>query len=166
MEQANSQAKVIARTFGINTVALRFGNVYGPGSENKLSVVAKFIKQVLSQETLEIYGDGSQTRDFIYIDDLIDAIILSSIKKGIGGETFQIANNSETTINEIIRIIVKEFNKRGFKNISLKNVETRLGDVERNYSDTQKAYSFLGWKPKVKLEQGISNTITYFINKK
>ena len=62
------------RTFGIETVCLRFSNVYGPGSTHKSSVVAKFIKQALNGETLEIYGDGTQTRDFIYIDDLIDAI--------------------------------------------------------------------------------------------
>ena len=63
------------RTFGVNTVALRFGNVYGPGSTHKSSVVAKFIKQALQGETCVIYGDGTQTRDFIYIDDLVRAII-------------------------------------------------------------------------------------------
>lgn len=62
------------RTFGVETIALRFGNVYGPGSGHKNSVVAKFIKQTMQGETLEIYGDGNQTRDFIYIDDLINAI--------------------------------------------------------------------------------------------
>ena len=55
------------RSYGVNTVALRFGNVYGPGSTHKSSVVAKFIRQAMNGETLEIYGDGSQTRDFIYL---------------------------------------------------------------------------------------------------
>jgi UDP-glucose 4-epimerase len=59
------------RTFGIDTVCLRFGNVYGPRSKKKSSVVAKFIRQALNGETCEIYGDGTQTRDFIYFDDLI-----------------------------------------------------------------------------------------------
>ena len=63
-----------ARCFGIDTVALRFGNVYGPGSGHKSSVVAKFISRALAGETLEIYGDGLQTRDFIYLDDLIEAV--------------------------------------------------------------------------------------------
>lgn len=62
------------QTFGINTVTLRFGNVYGPGSSHKNSIVAKFIKQAKNGEICEIYGDGTQTRDFIYIDDLISAI--------------------------------------------------------------------------------------------
>ena len=66
------------KSFGIDTVMLRFGNVYGPRSLHKSSVVAKFIRQALDGETLEVYGDGTQTRDFIYIDDLVDALILSS----------------------------------------------------------------------------------------
>lgn len=65
------------KTFGIKTVVLRFGNVYGPGSSRKNSVVAKFIKQAMQGETLEIYGDGKQTRDFIYVEDLCNAIHLS-----------------------------------------------------------------------------------------
>ena len=65
------------RTFDVETIALRFGNVYGPGSGHKNSVVAKFIRQAMQGETLEIYGDGKQTRDFIYIDDLIQAICLA-----------------------------------------------------------------------------------------
>ncbi len=67
------------RTFGVKTVALRFGNVYGPGSTHKSSVVAKFIRQAMQGETCEIYGDGSQTRDFIYIDDLTEAILKAAL---------------------------------------------------------------------------------------
>jgi UDP-glucose 4-epimerase len=69
------------RTFGLKTVSLRFGNVYGPRSRHKNSVIAKFFKQALNGKTLEIYGDGNQTRDFIYIDDLIQAICLAVTPK-------------------------------------------------------------------------------------
>ena len=86
------------RTYGLETVALRFGNVYGPGSTHKGSVVAKFIRQALAGETLEIYGDGTQTRDFIYVDDLIKAIWQASRVPNIGGEESQIATNRETTL--------------------------------------------------------------------
>src|ERR687898_1246426 len=79
------------RTFGVETVTLRFGNVYGPLSGHKNSVVARFIKRAVEGEVLEIYGDGSQTRDYIYIGDLIRAIKLSVTTEGVGGETFQIA---------------------------------------------------------------------------
>lgn len=149
------------RTFGIKTVSLRFANVYGPLSKHKNSVVAKFLKQAFSGETLEIYGDGKQTRDFIYIDDLIQAIILS-IRSDIGGEAFQIATYKETTVNEIadkIRNIIE--NETGRK-VSVIHGETRLGDVKRNYSDISKAKRMLGFSPKFDLDRGLKNTFEYF----
>src|SRR5207245_1208344 len=95
---------VYARCFGLKTVVLRFGNAYGPRSGHKQSVVAKFIKQALDGEALEIYGDGAQTRDFIFIDDLVDAI-QRAVHAGGGGEIFQIASNRETTVGEIAEFI-------------------------------------------------------------
>lgn len=152
------------RTYEIDTIILRFGNIYGPGSKNKSSVISKFIRQALNGETLEVYGDGNQTRDFIFIDDLTDAILLCSKSPYIGGEIFQIASNSETTISEIANMIGKELNRQGIKSFSLKNVSARIGDVKRNYSDTSKARKKLGWQSKVRLNEGLSKTVSYFLN--
>jgi UDP-glucose 4-epimerase len=150
------------KTFGVDTVALRFGNVYGPGSIHKSSVVAKFIKKAFNRETLEIFGDGSQTRDFIYIDDLISAVILASTKKDVGGEVFQIASNNETTVGEITEKLIETLKRYGVTNIVVKNSEKRLGDVMRNYSDTSKAKMILGWSPQVNQEMGLEHTVKYF----
>ena len=79
--------------YGIDTVALRFGNVYGPLSGKKESVVAKFINRTMKGEILEIYGDGTQTRDFIYVQDLAGAISHAANVQGIGGNVFQIATS-------------------------------------------------------------------------
>ena len=152
------------KTFNLDTVILRFGNVYGPGSIHKSSVVAKFIQKALAGEVLEIYGDGNQTRDFIFIDDLIDAIILSLTSDDIGGEIFQISSNKETAIEDLKNIIVAELINRGIKNTIIKNVLKRVGDVKRNYSDTAKAKKKLGWKPRVQLKVGISRTVSYFLD--
>lgn len=151
------------RTFDLQTIALRFGNVYGPGSKNKASVVAKFIKQALDNETCEIYGDGSQTRDFIYIFDLVDAII-KAVESDIGGEIFQIATSRERTINEIVLAIKKELHKYNIT-MNIVNGEYRKGDVMRNFSDTNKAQKLLKWKAVTPLEEGITKTIEYFLNK-
>lgn len=151
------------KTFGIDTVMLRFGNVYGPGSVHKNSVVAKFIRQAICGEALEIYGDGSQTRDFIYIDDLINAVLLASSVSNVGGEAFQIATNKETTLGELADLLIKALSDAGFKNIKLINKERRLGDVMRNYSDTTKARYKLGWCADYSLEFGIKKTVEYFI---
>jgi UDP-glucose 4-epimerase len=149
------------RTFGIKTIALRFGNVYGPRSKHKSSVIAKFFRNALENQPLEIYGNGGQTRDFIYIDDLIQAIVLAA-RAPFGGEVFQIATDKETTINKIadhIKRIVKE--RMG---IELKVVHKgeRLGDVMRNYSDISKAKKYLGFKPEYDLAEGLELTFNYF----
>jgi UDP-glucose 4-epimerase len=154
------------KTFGIDTVMLRFGNVYGPGSLHKSSVVAKFILQALKGEALEIYGDGQQTRDFIYIDDLINAMMLAAVKDNIGGEAFQIASSQETTVGEITDKLVVILQKHGIADINVINSETRLGDVRRNFSDTSKAKAFLGWVPTMSQDVGLNNTVEYFLNEK
>jgi UDP-glucose 4-epimerase len=152
------------KTFGIDTVALRFGNVYGPGSAKKSSVVAKFIKQAMSGETLAIYGNGKQTRDFIYIDDLLEAIRLAATQQNIGGEVFQIATNKETTMLEMVETLLPLLSKEGFDNISVSYEEKRKGDVLRNYSDTSKAAEILGWKVATALPKGLSSTVKWFAN--
>lgn len=151
-------------TFGINTVSLRFGNVYGPFSKHKNSVVAKFFKLALSEQPLEVYGDGNQTRDFIYIDDLIEAIMLS-VNADIGGEIFQIATYRETTINEIAEKIKEIVEKALFIEVKVIHSKSRIGDVRRNYSDISKAKRLLGFEPKFTLDEGLRKTFEYFISK-
>ncbi len=151
------------RTFGLETIALRFGNVYGPGSGHKNSVVAKFIRQAMSGETLKIYGDGNQTRDFIYIGDLIRAIRLAASKENIGGEIFQIATSAETTVSELtakLLVILADF---GYADIQLNHMAPRLGDVRRNFSDTSKAQKMLGWKAETDLSEGLRKTVEWFV---
>ncbi len=163
------------RTFGLKTVALRFGNVYGPRSKHKSSVVAKFFKQALAGETLEIYGDGNQTRDFIYIDDLIQAICLAvnpkpaSQSSALGtqsscyyGEVFQIATHKETTVNEIATMIKDILRKEAGLDVRIAYGESRLGDVKRNYSDISKAKRMLGYEPNYDLNRGLRETFEYF----
>lgn len=152
------------RSFGVETVALRFSNVYGPGSTHKSSVVAKFIKQALKGETLVIYGDGSQTRDFIYIDDLINALVLSATKEGIGGETFQIATSRETTLEEITELILRVLSDYGINKPKVEKTEHRLGDVKRNFSDTTKAEEILRWACRSNLYEGLQKTVGWFVD--
>ena len=150
--------------YGIETVALRFGNVYGEGSGKKGSVVAKFIKQALAGERLEIYGDGSQTRDFIHISDLVRAIDRASVVPGIGGEVFQIATASETTVAEITEALLNVLESEGVARPEVYNGATRDGDVARNFSDTSKARRILDWTPAVRLEDGLKRTVRFFLD--
>lgn len=151
------------RTFGLKTVPLRFGNVYGPRSKHKNSVVAKFFKSALKGEPLEIYGDGNQTRDFIFIEDLIRAVLLAAAAE-VGGEVFQIATYKETTVNEIAEKIKDIVERKTGISVPVIYGQRRTGDVRRNYSDISKAEGMLGFKPLYDLEAGIEKTFDYFLN--
>src|SRR5215204_4019886 len=153
------------QTFGIGTVALRFGNVYGPLSGHKNSVVARFIKRAREGEVLEIYGDGTQTRDFILVDDLIGAIRLSATVEDVGGEVFQIATSSETTVQELTDRLIPALAAGGIENIHVRKTAARRGEVRRNYADTSKAQRMLGWKADVGLDEGLRRTVEWFLGK-
>jgi UDP-glucose 4-epimerase len=153
-------------TFGVETVALRFSNVYGPGSAHKESVVARFIRNAVKGEILEIYGDGKQTRDFIYIDDLVRAILLSTIVKGIGGEIFHVATNRETTIAELVERLMPILAEQGINRVQIRHKGPRKGDVLRTFSDVSKAKEVLGWKSMMDIADGLRHTVLYFKNLK
>jgi UDP-glucose 4-epimerase len=149
------------RTFGVKTIALRFGNVYGTRSKHKISVIAKFFKEALAGKSLEIYGDGNQTRDFIFIKDLVQAIMKSS-RVDAGGEIFQIATYKETTINEIADEIKLLVEKECGRKVKIIHGKERTGDVKRNYSDITKARNMLGFEPMYDLKKGLEATFEYF----
>lgn len=150
-------------SFDVDTVALRFGNVYGPGSSHKNSVVATFVRNALAGRTLEIYGDGVQTRDFVYIDDLIDAIALAAEVPGVGGTVFQIATGSETTVNELAELLVEVLARHGVRDAKLAHAAPLPGEIRRNYADTSRARQRLGWVPRVSLEDGLDRTVAWYL---
>lgn len=154
-----------SRTFGVPTVVLRFGNVYGPGSGHKSSVVAKFIKGAMAGQPLEIYGDGRQTRDFLYVDDLIRAVRLAATTSDATGETFQIATSAETTVGELAENLVSALAAAGIRDVDVRHAALRLGDVRRNYSDTSKARAVLGWRAGIPLEEGLRRTVAFFADR-
>jgi len=150
--------------FCVETVSLRFGNVFGPGSVHKGSVVAKFIRRAIRGNVLEVYGDGAQTRDFIYIDDLIEAIWLSATVPGIKGEVFQIATGRERSVNELTDALVAALKRAGVGGTTVTHGPSQAGEVLRNFSDTSKANRMLGWEPIVDLDVGLQRTIDWFLD--
>jgi UDP-glucose 4-epimerase len=151
------------RSFGLETVALRFGNVYGPGSDHKGSVVAAFVRRALVGKPLEIYGDGGQTRDFIFVDDLVGAICRAATVPGIGGQVFHIATAQETTISELAGVLRLILAQHGFTRTELRNAPPRTGDVRRNFADASKAAALLGWRAGVPLEEGLDRVVRWFV---
>lgn len=148
-----------AAAFGITTVILRFGNVYGPGSMKKESVVSKFIKKGLKELPIQIYGNGRQTRDYIFVDDLITAIHLSAATQLNGANIYQIATSKETSILELvthIKSVLKDY--RGI-DLQVDFTDPITGDAIQNFSDTSKAERELGWKASTDLHFGLMQTM-------
>ena len=150
-------------SFGIDTVVLRFGSVYGPCAEHDTSVVAKFIRSALDRKPLEVFGDGQQTRDFIFIDDLVHALHLAGTVPDIGGETFQIATSAETAVDELVEKLLPALDEAGIPPAEVRHTAPRVGDIQRNFSDTSKARDMLGWRAEVKLSDGLRRTVAWFV---
>ena len=144
-------------SWGLGTVVLRFGNVYGSFSAHKNSVVSRFLKDILTKGQITIDGDGQQTRDFIYVDDLCRAIILA-IESEVSGEVFQIATGVETSILELAALVQQVINQH----VKLHHGPPRQGDVRKNYSAITKVREILGWEPRVGLLDGLRETLAWF----
>jgi UDP-glucose 4-epimerase len=149
-------------SYGLQTVALRFSNVYGPYSYLKASAVAAFYKRILQGQPLTIYGDGNQTRDFLFTEDLVAAVLMA-IEKAPGGEVFQIASGRETSVNELIATMREVVPEARFET---KHEPARRGEILRNYSDISKARKILGYAPQTDLPTGLKKTWDWFLSNK
>ncbi len=152
-------------SFGLKTVSLRFANCYGPYSEHKSSVIARFMKWAKEGKPLIIYSDGNQTRDFVHADDVCQAIYLAltatqqtkmplgapSLANDLYGSVFQIGTGIETSINELAELIKEMVGTTP----QIIHEAERTGEIKRNYSDITKARTVLGFEPKVKLREGL-----------
>jgi UDP-glucose 4-epimerase len=140
-------------SWGLGTVALRFGNVYGPFSGRKQSVVAKFFGEIDAGRPLVVDGDGGQTRDFIYVEDLCRAV-LAALDADVAGEVFQIATGVETSIGELAALVQAVVGR----DVVVSAGPPRTGDVRQSYAVVAKAHAQLGWQPQVTLEAGLRKT--------
>ena len=138
-------------SFGLKTISLRFANCYGPYSDHKSSVIARFMGWAREGKPLIIYGDGNQTRDFIHIVDVCQAIYLSLMTLDFYSEVFQIASGVETTINELAEMIEEVTGNK----LQIIHQMERKAEIRRNYADVSKARAFLGFQPKVELREGL-----------
>jgi UDP-glucose 4-epimerase len=147
-----------AGSFGMSTVALRFSNVYGPYSLHKDNAIPNFIRRCLRGERLEIYGDGSQTRDFIHVHDLCDGIIAAVRADEIGGEVFQLGTSVETSVTELARLIQEVTGA----DTEIDYEERRAGEVYKSRVDITKAQRLLGFEPKIELRDGLAQTAEWY----
>ena len=151
-------------SFGLPTTVLRFSNVYGPHSFHKGSVIAHFIKRLLAGQSLVIYGDGEQTRDFLYVDDIsrIIAAILEDESGKTVGEVFQLGTGTETSVNQLVAIL----NRLAPAPMEIRFESERKGEIKRNYASPKKLFNTLGIKAETTLDTGIAKTWEWFAENK
>jgi len=152
--QAENYLKLYNKTYGINYVIFRFATVYGPRqkvSQEWKPIIMEFITKLKNGEAPTIYWDGEQTRDFIYVKDVVSALVLAIDVDDAENETMILGSGKEISINELYRTVSRLMNV----DIEPKRGPMQLGDIRRMLYDCKKAQRILGWRPEVTLEQGI-----------
>jgi UDP-glucose 4-epimerase len=144
-------------SWGLGTVVLRFGNVYGPFSKHKGSVVAKFLTDISAGNKIVVDGDGQQTRDFVYVGDLCRAILLA-LESEVSGEVFQVATGTETTIAKLADLVKQASRSEA----AVTHGPPRQADIRKNYSAIEKIRRMLAWEPEVDLRRGLQMTMKWF----
>ena len=153
---AEAATATYSRTYNLNTKIVRIFNTYGPRMQlNDGRVVTNFIVQALKGEDITVYGDGSQTRSFSFVDDTVNGII--ALMESSHNDVFNIGNPNEITINELASKIIELTNS----NSKLINKLLPQDDPKQRQPDITKAKSLLNWQPEVDLEVGLSKTIEW-----
>jgi UDP-glucose 4-epimerase len=150
---AEGYCRAFNRCYGLGTVVLRYFNVYGPGQGNSAysGVITRFLEKAFRGEPLIVYGDGGQTRDFIYMDDVVKATILALEGDGVEGETFNVCTGKPTSVNELLQVVSAIVGR----DLEVVCDKPRKGDIRSNYGDPSKAEKTLGFKAKTSLREGI-----------
>jgi nucleoside-diphosphate-sugar epimerase len=161
---AENYCRVFAKVYELHTISLRYFNVYGPRQKYGFysGVIPTFIQQVARNEPPTIYGDGQQSRDFTYVEDVVQANLLSLEKEVAKGEVFNIAAGRPITVNRLAALTIELKEK---KNLSPVHLQPRTGDIRYSYADISKAKRFLGYSPNFTIEDGLPRVIAWMQKK-
>ena len=154
--------QVFTRVYGLETVSLRYFNVFGPrqdpGSQYS-GVVSRFISALLSDERPVIYGDGEQSRDFTYIENVVFANLSAAEAPDAAGKVINVANGERITLNQLLMELKDLTGKQG---VDVEYLEPRVGDVRHSLADITMARELLGYESKVDLREGLKRTIDWW----
>ena len=157
---AEGYCRAFSQVYGLETVAVRYFNVFGPRQDplsQYAAVIPKFITAALRGERPVIFGDGEQSRDFTYIDNTVDGTLLASTAEGVAGETFNVACGEATTLNQLLHHV---------RDISGKDIEAvyearQPGDLQRSQADISRAREALGYDPAIDVRAGLERTFVH-----
>jgi UDP-glucose 4-epimerase len=144
--------------YGIETVSLRIFNAYGPGQELPPSyppVIPQLLKQAQGGGSLVIFGDGSQTRDFVYVDDVVEALVLAAMVGDVNRAVINVGSGQGVSINDLAAKVARVTGKR----VNVLHNQAQGGGVSRLVANVERAQQLLGWQPRTDLEKGLRLTL-------
>jgi UDP-glucose 4-epimerase len=154
-------ASVWSRLYGVETVGLRYFNVFGPRQDpasEYAAVIPRFILWGFRGEPLEIHGSGEQSRDFTYIDNVVEANVLAAVADGASGGVFNIACGDRISLLDIVGRLERLLGR----SLARRHTPARAGDVPHSLADIDRATRALGYTPKVDFDEGLARTVEYF----
>jgi UDP-glucose 4-epimerase len=146
--------------YGLETVSLRYFNVFGPSQDpdsQYSAVIPKFIRAMLANEPVTVYGDGEQSRDFTYVDNVVEANLLAMRANGAVGKVFNIGCGEQITLNRLIRVLEKILSTRAIVNYT----DPKVGDVRHSVADVGLARRVLGYQHNISFEMGLRKTVEW-----
>lgn len=150
--------------YGIRTCSLRLTNTYGPrlrAKDSRQTFLGIWIKQIITGEDIKIFGDGQQIRDFNYVDDVVDAFLMSAVSEEAYGQVYNLGCNESINLLDLAKLLIK-INKAGSYSIIPFPPDLKKIDIGDYYGDFKKIRSKLGWEPKTSLEEGLTLTLEYY----
>ncbi len=153
--------EAFAAVYPLETVRLRFFNIFGPrqrADSPYSGVIAIFAAALAAGRTPTVFGDGRQTRDFTYVADVVQALLLAAEKPGVSGEVFNVGTGQPTTLLELVAAL----NEQLGASVTPRHAETRPGDIRHSRADIAKARRLLGYAPQVSFKEGLAHTLAWY----
>jgi UDP-glucose 4-epimerase len=148
---AENYCRIYHQTYGVDVVSLRYFTVYGPRQRPDMAFY-KWTKHIFERKPTTIYGDGNQTRDFTYIDDIVDGTVGACKAEDVDGEIFNIAGGSRISVNEVVGMLIE---MSGVDDVQIVHEASKPGDVEDTHADISKASRLFGYHPEVRIKKGL-----------
>jgi UDP-glucose 4-epimerase len=159
-QAGEAYCRAFSEVYGLETVALRYFNVFGPRqdpSSQYAAVVPRFIRAALDGTAVTVHGDGEQSRDFTYVQNVVDANLLAAEATGVDGQALNVAMGESTTLNALIELIEDVTGRR----LEVTRGEPRPGDVRHSQADIKLAGDRLGYAPRFALREGLARTVEH-----
>lgn len=157
---AEHYLRTFAKLYGVETVALRYFNVFGPRQDPSSpysGVISVFVKRLLGGEPITIFGDGLQSRDFVFVGDVVQANMLAATAKGASGRVFNVARGERTTLLDLVKILGRVVGRQVEPTLG----PERAGDIRHSLASIDRARAELGYAPKTSLEDGLAALVAY-----